>query len=62
MVLQQQRLRPTSPTRAALSRAGHTVRGVEGVNDGRGGQRGIVADLAGLGGGGVIVVTSFTRQ
>ena len=32
--LQQHRLRPPSPSRAALSRAGHTVKGVEGVNDG----------------------------
>lgn len=32
-VLQQHLLRCLSPSRAALSRAGHTVRGMEGVND-----------------------------
>lgn len=31
VVLQQHRLRPPSPRRAALSKAGHTVKGLEGV-------------------------------
>lgn len=37
VALQQHRLHPPSPCRAALSRAGHTVTGADEVNDGRAG-------------------------
>lgn len=60
LMLQQHRLRPPSPSKAALSRAGHTVRGTEGVNGFWGGQGetaggcksglfGKITDLAGWG-------------
>ena len=38
VVLQQHRLRPPSPSMAALNRGGHTVRGMDGVNDDWAGQ------------------------
>lgn len=48
LVLQQQLLRCPSPSSAALSRSGHTVRGTEGGNGATAGRR-VTADICNSG-------------